>query len=155
MAAERFGYCGKLRRSTVGGSYDSFVDVCFVTEPEFPQTTKNEITLEDTGDCSRDSGYSRKMPSPLKSIEPISLTINYDPNDVGHKLIFDDFALTSAPETLHYWQWYDTSNNDVVWTCRAYVSDIQSQAARDTAAQLTFTLTFSGKPIKLSYQDVG
>lgn len=152
--AERYAYCGILRRSTSPGDSSNFEDICYVIEPQHPRAPKTKIALEDTGDCVRDGGYGRSMPSPLRTHDDLTFTINYDPNNPQHKKIFDDYAATqTSPDTHYYWQWYDTSNQEVWWTCKGYVLDCPVMAGRETPQQMEFTLALSGKPLRYAVQD--
>ena len=139
-----YGYCGTLRRSTSAGSNSTFEDVCNVVELSFPNAIREPIDLTDSGLCA-DGGYGKNMPSPLRMLEDVEFTINYEADKPGHKLILDDYHAEHTPETAHYWQWVDRYGNEV-WECKSWVATFQNVAAQDTALQATFTLHFTGKP---------
>lgn len=155
MANERFGYCGVLRRSTSPGDSDNFEDICYVVEFQHPRAPRTKILIQDSGDCSREGGFARSIPSPLRETEDLTFTINYDPHDPQHQKIFEDYtSVATTPDGHYYWQWYDTTNQEIVWTQKAYVLDCPVLAARDTPQQMEFTLAFSGKPIRYAAQSM-
>jgi hypothetical protein len=146
MAIPSFGYCGKLQRSTTAGGTATFDDVCYVTDLAFPKPAREAIDLTDTGACEQEGGYARSMPSPLRTLDATTFTINYDPDDLNHLKIEEDFKADHSPDSCHVWQWI-TPTGVVRWRCAGYVTDVQQMASTDSPLQLQFTLQFTGKPM--------
>jgi hypothetical protein len=122
------------------GPFTGVAQVLTVDMPDIDVTKVPTTTLAST--------FKQYRPGKMPELNECSITIQYDPNDTGHKLLRDD---AQVPGTLRWFKvtyadTFTTKANDVF---QGFVSQFaQSEAEEENNQEATITLCLTSIPVR-------
>lgn len=137
--AEFTGLKTKFQREGTAGVW---TDVALVSTIAPPQPSRDVTDVEELDPLD---AVKKKLPG-LIDVGEVSLTLNFDPANVGHKDLEADFwaALSKGYRIL--------LPNNYAWTCTGFVSGWAPQEiSAGDVVQAEVTITLTAKPVLAVY----
>ena len=134
-----FGTVLSLEDSNNPGTYTPIAEVAEIGPPEF-STDDAEVTHHASPDA-----HKEHIPS-LRDTGPISLTVNWLPNDATQRATGDGLLALWRSRAVRDWRMAFPVTPAVHWDFEAYVSGFNPDTPQDDKMSAEVTLMVTGEP---------